>query len=111
MVGGQLDDVAVTVVEQHFGVDNHIVARSLGLTFIDGMPHAEVGPSEVAFHHMHVFILFQNTVVDGQVGVGREILPDEFLFVGQAVGRAVVVDFAQHKGQHGLHAADEVLHV
>ena len=74
MVVGQLYYVAATVLDNCLTADAHIVVVALAHALIYAVPHAEVCPSEIAFHHEYIFALLQYRHINRNVGVCREIV-------------------------------------
>ena len=81
MVLGHLDDVAAAVFGNHVGADHHIVVLALAHTLVDGMPHAQVGPSEVAPHHADVLVVVKQSEIYRQIGIRGEILLNKEQFI------------------------------
>ena len=94
----QFHDVAVAVFHHHVRVEQHVVGPHIAHGLVDRVPHAQIGPSEVAFHHIHLVRLLQDAVVHGDVGEHGEVFGHELEFL---LEREVLLrgNLVEHRGQ------------
>ena len=96
------------VLQHYIRVDNHIVVLTLAHTLVDGMPRAQVGPSEVTLHYVHVLAMFQDGIVDGQVGIAWVVLGDVLQFLLIGVVGILKFQVTQYAGEYLLKALGQV---
>ena len=74
------------------------------------MPHTQVGPAEVAVHHIHLIITVEQSWVDRHIGIRREFLLDiQQLLIQRNL--FAVLNLQQHLGEDMVKAVTHVLHV
>ena len=105
---GELDDVVAAVLHEYVAVDDDIVAGALAHAFVDGMPRAQVCPSEVARHDIDVVGALEDALVDAELGVGGVVLVDEGHLLLDVVLEAVVVKLVDDVGEELAEAVVEV---
>ena len=99
------------IIEISLSIDTHVIAVDLSRSLVDAVPRAEVGPSEVALHHIHVIALLQDAVVEAHIRERREVLLHEFVLLRYRPIGAREVEIRQHRRQERCQAFPEIFDI
>lgn len=107
----QLHDVVMRIIEISLSIDTHVIAVDLSRSLVDAVPRAEVGPSEVALHHIHVIAFLQDAVVEAHIRERREVLLHEFVLLRYRPIGAREVEIRQHRRQERCQTFPEIFDI